>query len=143
MHDVRREVRREFADQSDAKLDLSVSVLSFGFKHGLPHGSDLVFDVRFLPNPYFHPTLRRQTGQDPAVQAFLDDKQDFGELVDRLEDFLLFLLPRYRAEQRSYLSVAIGCTGGRHRSVATAERLTARLAEKGWSARLQHRDLGR
>ncbi len=143
VHDVRREVRSEFAAHGDAKADLLVSILSFGFKHGLPHGSDLVFDVRFLPNPYFHPTLRQQTGQDPEVLAFLDDKQDFGEFVDRLEDFLLFLLPRYREEHRSYLSVAIGCTGGRHRSVATAERVAARLKSKGWNSRLQHRDLAR
>lgn len=141
VHDVRREIYREFAHERAAGL--TVSLLSFGFKHGIPSGSDLVFDVRFLPNPHFIPKLRRQSGRDPAVQDFLDAEEDFRELADRLEDLLGFLLPRYQRENRSYLSLAIGCTGGRHRSVALCERLAPKLSEQGWSVRLRHRDIER
>ena len=104
-----------------------VSLVSFGFKHGIPYGTDLLFDVRFLPNPHFVPGLREQTGQDAGVRDYLDRQPDFAELVGRLTDLLAYLLPRYRRENRSYLSVAIGCTGGRHRSVAVAERLRLAL----------------
>jgi UPF0042 nucleotide-binding protein len=122
---------------------MTVSVVSFGFKRGIPYGTDLLFDVRFLPNPHFVPGLREQTGQDEAVLAYLEAEPDFGELVARLKDLLLYLLPRYRRENRSYLSVAIGCTGGRHRSVAVAERLAVELTAAGWPVRLIHRDCAR
>lgn len=143
VHDVRREIRREFAPADGDSGAMTVSLVSFGFKHGAPHGSDLVFDVRFLGNPYFHPELRNLTGEDPEVLAFLDDQRDFTELVERLESLLLFLLPRYQREQRSYLSVAVGCTGGHHRSVGTAGRLAERLLARGWIVRLHHRDIER
>ena len=120
-----------------------VSLVSFGFKYGIPYGTDLLFDVRFLPNPHFVPGLREQTGQDEEVLAYLDRQPDFGELVERLADLLVYLLPRYRRENRSYLSVAIGCTGGRHRSVAVAERLSKALEEREWPARVIHRDIAR
>jgi UPF0042 nucleotide-binding protein len=102
-----------------------------------------LFDVRFLDNPHFEPDLRPQTGRDPAVREYLEARPEYGELIDRLADLLLWLLPRYRREHRSYLTVAIGCTGGRHRSVAVAEALKARLAAEGWSVRLSHRDADR
>jgi UPF0042 nucleotide-binding protein len=117
--------------------------VSFGFKYGIPYGTDLLFDVRFLPNPHFVPGLREQTGQDGDVLAYLDRQPDFEELVVRLADLLTYLLPRYRRENRSYLSVAIGCTGGRHRSVAVAERLCKALEQQAWPARLIHRDVAR
>ena len=141
VHDVRREIYREFAEGQDGTP--TVSLVSFGFKHGIPSGSDLVFDVRFLPNPYFIPDLRELSGQDAAVQEFLDAQGDFQELRDRLEDLLLFLLPRYQLENRSYLTLAVGCTGGRHRSVALCERLGPRLKHLGWKVRLRHRDVER
>ena len=141
VHDVRREIHREFAEGRGASL--TVSLVSFGFKHGIPAGSDLVFDVRFLPNPYFIPELREQSGRDDAVQEFFADQDDFSDLTARLEDLLSFLLPRYQQENRSYLSLAIGCTGGRHRSVALCEHLGPRLEAFGWSVRLRHRDIDR
>ena len=120
-----------------------LSLVSFGFKHGIPQGTDLLFDVRYLSNPHFVPGLREQTGQDPEVLEYLRQQPDFEEIVERLTDLLVHLLPRYRRENRSYLSVAVGCTGGRHRSVATCERLRAELEERGWPARLIHRDIAR
>ncbi|HEX3554234.1 MAG TPA: RNase adapter RapZ, partial [Thermoanaerobaculia bacterium] len=116
---------------------------SFGFKYGPARDPDLLFDVRFLPNPHFVPGLRERTGQDAEVLEYLERQPDFRELVIRLTDLLAYLLPRYRRENRSYLSVAIGCTGGRHRSVAIAERLKGVLEERGWPARVIHRDIAR
>lgn len=142
IHEVRTEVYRAFAATGE-EPGMVVSLVSFGFKHGIPQGTDLLFDVRFLPNPHFVPGLREQTGQDVAVQGFLAGQPDYPQLVDRLTDLLLFLMPRYRLENRSYLSVAIGCTGGRHRSVAVAEELKGRLEKAGWTARLIHRDMAR
>lgn len=143
VHDMRRAVTREFGPEVDGSAPLTVSILSFGFKHGPPAGADLQFDVRFLANPYFHPGLREQTGRDDEVVAFLEASDDFGELLARVEDLLLFLLPRYVRENRRYLTVAIGCTGGRHRSVASVEAIAERLDTAGWSVRVSHRDLER
>jgi RNase adapter protein RapZ len=142
IHEIRTHVYREFSGNRE-EPGMVVSLVSFGFKHGIPYGTDLLFDVRFLSNPHFVPGLRAQTGQDAPVQDYLDQQPDFAELLDRLTDLLLFLLPRYRRENRSYLSVAVGCTGGRHRSVAVCERLKVRLDAKGWPARLIHRDVAR
>jgi UPF0042 nucleotide-binding protein len=143
IHEIRTHVYREFSGDPGGEPGMVVSLVSFGFKYGIPYGTDLLFDVRFLPNPHFVPGLRVQTGQDAGVQEYLDEQPDFAELLDRLTDLLLYLLPRYRRENRSYLSVAIGCTGGRHRSVAICERLKVRLEEQGWPARLIHRDMAR
>ena len=142
IHEVRTEVYRAFAG-TGLGPGMVVSLVSFGFKHGIPPGTDLLFDARFLPNPHFVPGLRERTGQDAPVREYLARQPDFNQLVDRLLDLLLFLLPRYRLENRSYLSVAIGCTGGRHRSVAIAEELRGRLEGAGWTARLIHRDVSR
>ncbi len=141
VHDVRREIYREFAEGREAAL--TVSLVSFGFKHGIPSGSDLVFDVRFLPNPYFIPGLRELSGRDQSVKEFLDQQADFRELTDRLDGLLSFLLPLYQRENRSYVTLAIGCTGGRHRSVAFSERLASRLEHADWNVRLRHRDVDR
>jgi UPF0042 nucleotide-binding protein len=143
IHEIRSQIYREFASNPGEEPGMVVSLVSFGFKHGIPYGTDLLFDVRFLPNPHFVPGLREQTGQDEGVRSYLDRQPDFAELVGRLTDLLAYLLPRYRRENRSYLSVAIGCTGGRHRSVAVAERLKAALEEQGWPARVIHRDIAR
>ncbi len=143
IHEIRNMVYREFVADPAEEPQLVVSLVSFGFKFGIPNGSDLVFDVRFLPNPHFVPGLRERTGQETPVQEFLDRQPEFGELLARLSDLLLYLLPRYRRERRSYLSIAVGCTGGRHRSVAICERLASQLAAAGWVARVTHRDLAR
>lgn len=142
LHEIRSHVYREFASQPD-EPGMVVSLVSFGFKHGIPYGTDLLFDVRFLSNPHFVPGLREQTGRDPAVQEYLERQPEYGELVDRLADLLLYLLPGYRRENRSYLSIAVGCTGGRHRSVAVCERLKTELDAAGWPARVIHRDISR
>lgn len=143
IHQVRRHIYRHFAETPDQEPAMVVSLISFGFKFGIPYGTDLLFDVRFLANPHFVPGLREATGLDDSVQRYLDEQDDFRELLERLKDFLLYLLPRYRRENRAYLSVAIGCTGGKHRSVASVERLAAMLDDAGWSVRVLHRDIGR
>lgn len=127
-----------------AKARLVVTILSFGFKHGLPLEADLVFDVRCLPNPHFVPTLRRRTGRDRAVAAFLERDPSTREFIERLEGYVRYVLPHYITEGKSYLTVAIGCTGGRHRSVAIAERLRRALSHvDGTRVRVRHRDLGK
>jgi UPF0042 nucleotide-binding protein len=141
VHEIRNQVYREFASHPGEEPGMVLSLVSFGFKHGIPQGTDLLFDVRYLSNPHFVPGLREKTGQDAEVLEYLRQQPDFEEIVERLTDLLVHLLPRYRRENRSYLSVAVGCTGGRHRSVAVCERLEAELAERGWPARLIHRDI--
>lgn len=143
IHEIRSQVYREFATHPGEEPGMVVSLVSFGFKYGIPYGTDLLFDVRFLPNPHFVPGLREKTGQNAEVMTYLEQQPDFEELIQRLTDLLIYLLPRYRRENRSYLSVAIGCTGGRHRSVAICERLKGALDERGWPARLIHRDIAR
>lgn len=142
VHEIRSKVNHAFAPQAE-DTEMQVSLVSFGFKYGIPTGSDLLFDVRFLPNPHFVPELRPLSGRDEPVLAYLEGQPDYVELVDRLSELLLYLLPRYRRENRSYLSVAVGCTGGRHRSVAIVESLGKRLREAGWEPKLRHRDMDR
>jgi UPF0042 nucleotide-binding protein len=127
------------------RAGLVITMLSFGYKHGLPVDADLVFDVRCLPNPHFVPALRRRTGRDRAVAAFMERDPSTREFMDRLEDYVRYLIPRYVAEGKSYLTVAIGCTGGRHRSVMIAERLRRALVDIGEGARVRvrHRDIRR
>jgi UPF0042 nucleotide-binding protein len=125
-----------------ARARLVITLLSFGFKHGIPVDADLMFDVRCLPNPHFVPTLRRRTGRDKAVADFLERDPSTREFMDRLDAYLRFVIPFYVAEGKSYLTVAIGCTGGRHRSVMIAERLRKSLGELGTArVRVRHRDL--
>lgn len=120
-----------------------VTFLSFGFKHGVPQDADLVFDVRFLPNPHFVPELRARTGRDLRIGRFLAQFADTAEFLDRAGALLRFLLPRYAHEGKSYVTVAIGCTGGRHRSVYVAESLKKQLADvPGVHLRVRHRDVG-
>lgn len=141
IHEIRSQVFHEFSDREGEGLPLVVSLVSFGFKHGSPYGLDLLFDVRFLPNPHFIPGLREQTGLDQPVVAYLEEQEDYGETIARLSDLLAYLLPRYRQENRSYVTIGIGCTGGRHRSVALAEALGEALETAGWSMRISHRDV--
>jgi len=121
---------------------LVITVLSFGYKHGVPVDADLVFDVRCLPNPHFVPTLRRRTGRDRAVVTFMEKDPASRAFMDRLEEYLRFAVPYYIAEGKSYLTVAIGCTGGRHRSVMIAERLKKAFTNvEGARIRVRHRDI--
>jgi UPF0042 nucleotide-binding protein len=121
---------------------LVITLLSFGFKHGVPVDADLMFDVRCLPNPHFVPALRRRTGRDRVVAAFMERDAATREFIERLEDYLKYVTPHYAAEGKSYLTIAIGCTGGRHRSVMIAERLRRALANVGGRVRVRHRDIG-
>jgi len=145
IHEVRNQVFREFASESSGSDPTGpvVSVVSFGFKHGIPPGTDLLFDVRFMSNPHFIPELKNLSGQDAAVRQFLTKLDEYHELLQKVEELLLFLLPRFSRENRSYVSVAVGCTGGRHRSVAVAEELANRLQNAQWSVRVIHRDIAR
>ncbi|MEQ8195645.1 MAG: RNase adapter RapZ [Rhodospirillales bacterium] len=122
---------------------LAVFVTSFSYRRGLPREADLVFDVRFLRNPHYEPALKPQTGLDGAVGAYIRDDAEFSPFFDNLTTLLKQLLPRYAAEGKSYLTIAVGCTGGRHRSVFIAERLKTWLGEQGQRAQVQHRDLNR
>jgi RNase adapter protein RapZ len=125
-----------------ARARLVVTVLSFGYKHGVPLDADLVFDVRCLPNPHFVPALRRRTGRDRAVARFMEKDASTREFIDRLEQYLRYVIPFYLAEGKSYLTVAIGCTGGRHRSVMIAEHLRKAFAHfEGTRVRVRHRDI--
>ena len=117
--------------------------MSFGYKYGIPLEADLVWDVRFLPNPYYEEELRSLTGLDARVAAYVFSSGEAQEFLDRLAEELLWLLPRYRREGKSSLTVAVGCTGGRHRSVALAGALTDRLIREGVNARSFNRDCGR
>ena len=121
---------------------LAVSLVSFGFKHGLPQEFNLVFDVRFLPNPYFEPTLTHHDGRAPEVARFVCDSKDGKELIGRIEDLLRFALPQFQTEGKLYVTIAIGCTGGRHRSVAIVEELRRRLGGD-WDILVRHRDVDR
>lgn len=121
----------------------NVSLVSFGFKYGLPTEADLVFDARFLPNPYFIEGLRHLDGRTAEVQEFLDRSTLTGQFEARIDDLLAFLIPLYGAEGKTYLTVAVGCTGGKHRSIALVERIGHRLEDRGIPATVSHRDLGR
>ena len=126
-----------------ARPGLAISLVSFGFKHGVPFDADLVFDVRFLPNPHFVESLRPFDGRHERVRAFVLDDPESKEMLRRLEDFLKFVLPCYEREGKAYLTVAIGCTGGRHRSVTLAEELGRFLTGLGYAPTVVHRDLER
>jgi RNase adapter protein RapZ len=141
-HELRQMILARFGGGKAAKT-LPISVVSFGFRFGLPPDADLVFDVRFLPNPNYVTKLKKKTGRDSEVARFMDAAPATGEFVQRITDLLLYLLPQYIREGKSYMTVAVGCTGGRHRSVLVAERLAAALAESGYQTKVVHRDIGR
>jgi UPF0042 nucleotide-binding protein len=133
------QIRQDHA--GDTAADPILTITSFGFKRGLPRDADLVFDMRFLRNPHWNPTLRPGTGLDADVAAFVAGDPAYEPAVSRIEELIALLLPRYRAEGKSYVSVAIGCTGGRHRSVHVAERIASFLRGAGFSPTVIHRDL--
>lgn len=140
VHDLRQHVLDSFVEAASAHGP-AIHVVSFGYKYGVPSGADLVFDVRFLPNPYFEPGLREKDGRDPEVEAFLFAHDETSELLDRLEGFLSYLLPHYAKEGKSNLTIAIGCTGGRHRSVAVSRHVGDRLRALHDRVRVSHRDV--
>ena len=138
VHELKRLVTRRSAGE---ETKLGLTVVSFGFRFGVPTHADLVLDVRFLPNPYFIPELKPHPGTDPRVAEFVLAQTDAKAFLERLSELLQFLIPRYRNEGKSYLTIAIGCTGGKHRSVALAASLADRLSSGGQPVRLWHRDV--
>jgi RNase adapter protein RapZ len=139
VHELKRLVSRRFVGGEGSKL--GVTVVSFGYRFGIPTHADLVLDVRFLPNPFFIPELKPFPGTDPRVARFVLGQADAKAFLDRFAELCGFLLPRYRTEGKSYLTIAIGCTGGKHRSVAVAGALSERLEAAGQPVRLWHRDV--
>ncbi|HEY4355604.1 MAG TPA: RNase adapter RapZ [Acidobacteriaceae bacterium] len=144
VHDLRAHINSQF-EQGDGKngQNLTISVNSFGFKNGVPSDADLVFDVRFLPNPHFVPEFRKLTGKHPKVAKYVRGFPQTQEFLDKTTDLLTFLLPHYIKEGKSYLTIGIGCTGGQHRSVMITEELKKRLSAAGYRVKSAHRDMPR
>ena len=140
-HDLKSEIASRFDAGPMGRM--SVSLQSFSYKRGVPRGVDMIFDCRFLANPHWQPALRALDGRDPAVEAFVRADPRFAEFYRKLRDLLLFLLPAHLAEGKAHLAVGFGCTGGQHRSVATAELVGNALAEAGWAVSKRHRELER
>jgi UPF0042 nucleotide-binding protein len=139
VHELRQFIIDRF--QNPGRRPLLVSVVSFGFRYGIPTDADLVFDVRFLPNPHFVPRLRPFSGKDPRVARYIRSFPQTNEFLRRIESLLSYLIPHYIREGKSYLTVAVGCTGGRHRSVALAEVFRRAIQKKGYATKVVHRDL--
>ena len=142
VHDLRATVQGAFGDE-ESTPEMRVSVLSFGFKHGVPPEADMVLDVRFLPNPYWEASLRDLTGLDEPVAAFVGSHSDTAEFSKHMRQMVGFLLPRYATEGKAYFTIAIGCTGGHHRSVAVAADLAGWLESRGVRVSVTHRDIER
>jgi UPF0042 nucleotide-binding protein len=142
VHELRAHIQDRFSGEEKATR-LLISCLSFGFKNGVPLDADMVFDVRFLPNPHFVPEFRKLTGLDPKVAGYVRGFAQTGEFLDRVTELMLYLLPHYVKEGKSYLTVAFGCTGGQHRSVMMAEEMAKRLKKAGYQVKALHRDIVR
>lgn len=142
VHQLKSKLLAAFDEAGDGQR-LQIAVESFGYKHGLPLDADIVMDVRFLPNPHWDDSLRPLTGHDPAVRDFVLERAQASAFLDRFGELMHALLPSYEAEGKSYLTVAFGCTGGRHRSVAVAEELARRLRDQGYAVHTGHRDISR
>jgi UPF0042 nucleotide-binding protein len=141
-HELRERIREAFAD-SPPEAGLKVSLASFGFKYGTPRDADLVLDVRFLPNPHWVDELRPLPGTDERVCAYVEGQPQYGEFVKRLRELLDVVVPGYVSEGKAYLTIAVGCTGGRHRSVVVAEELARYFNERDMPVTVEHRDLSR
>ena len=139
VHELRAHITSKFTPGSSDK-DILVSVVSFGYKAGLPEDADLLFDVRFLPNPHFVPEFRPFTGRHPRVAKYIRSFPQTQEFIDRISDLLVYLLPHYVREGKSYLTIAFGCTGGQHRSVLISEEVKKRLTKAGYRVKVTHRD---
>lgn len=142
VHELRAYIQSKFVRESDGK-SLLISSVSFGYKKGVPLDADLVFDVRFLPNPHFVPEFRNLTGRDAKVESYILSFPQSREFLDRVTELLLFLLPHYIREGKSYLTLGFGCTGGQHRSVMIAEEIARRLGRHGYRVKTAHRDMPR
>jgi RNase adapter protein RapZ len=139
VHELRHFVTERF--KNPQKRPMLVSTVSFGYRYGVPTDADLVFDVRFLPNPHFVPRLRKYNGKDPKVRRYIRSFPQTGEFLKRIEGLLAYLIPHYIAEGKSYLTIAFGCTGGKHRSVMLAEAVKKALQKHGYTAKVVHRDI--
>jgi RNase adapter protein RapZ len=139
VHELRHFVNERFKYES--KRPLLISLVSFGYKFGVPTDADLMFDVRFLPNPHFVPKLRRYTGKDPQVRGYIQSFPQTEEFLKRMQALLTYLIPHYIKEGKSYLTIAFGCTGGKHRSVMMAEWMKRAMDKKGFATRVLHRDI--
>ena len=142
VHDLRQAIERHYAG-GDAGRPMQITIVTFGYKYGAPFDVDLLFDLRFLPNPHFVPDLKPLTGEDARVREYITSPPGSEEFLGRFLDFLAYLLPRYRSEGKSYLTIGFGCTGGRHRSVAVALVIAERLREQGYGVNVKHRDIMR
>jgi len=142
VHELKAEVMRKF-ELKDEKVTMLVTIVTFGFKYAMPYNVDLLFDVRFLPNPHFIESLRPKTGLDPEVIAYLKEQPGYHVFYNKLLDFVTYLLPEYQKEMKSYLTIGIGCTGGKHRSVAIGQRLAEDLEACGYAIEIVHRDCKR
>jgi UPF0042 nucleotide-binding protein len=142
VHELRERIEEDF-QSGQPERPMRVSVSSFGFKHGAPRDADLMFDVRFLPNPHWREELRPLTGRDTPVKDYVLGNEDTRAFLTRIEDMLGFLLPRFRNVGKSYVSIGVGCTGGKHRSVVVAEELGRWLESEGIEATVRHRDAGK
>jgi UPF0042 nucleotide-binding protein len=139
VHELRSYITERFVKKETDK-NLLVSCVSFGFKHGVPEDADLMFDVRFLPNPHFVPEFRPLTGRDPKVAKYIRSFPQSREFISRISELLIYLLPHYVREGKSYLTISFGCTGGQHRSVMIAEDVSKRLRKAGYRVKTVHRD---
>ncbi|MDQ7032687.1 MAG: RNase adapter RapZ [Desulfonauticus sp.] len=142
IHDLRRTIQEKWLDKQGKNRGFRVHLISFGFKYGVPLEADLVMDLRFLPNPFFIPELKKLTGQDKKIQEFVYSNEDSKQFLAKFQDFLSFLLPLYAKEGRYRVTLALGCTGGMHRSVATTELVAEFLREKNFLVSVEHRHLG-
>ena len=141
VHDLRQAIERHYA--GNAGRPMQITIVTFGYKYGAPYDLDLMFDLRFLPNPHFVPHLKPLTGEDDGVREYVTAPPGSEEFLGRFLDFLTYLLPRYRSEGKSYLTIGLGCTGGRHRSVSVALVIADRLRECGYEVNVKHRDIMR
>ncbi len=139
VHDLRGFIKQKFQGDTE-QARILVSIVSFGFRHGLPPDCDLVFDVRFLPNPNYIPKFKKLTGRNPAVARYIRSFPQTGEFMQRITDLLVYLLPHYIREGKSYLTIGFGCTGGHHRSVMIADQIRKNLASAGYQSKVTHRD---
>lgn len=141
IRDLREKINEYYGDSKLPERQLSITVLSFGFKYGIPVDSDLVFDVRFIPNPFYIPELKQFSGNDEPVKQYVLEQEETKGFVTRLEDMITFLIPNYIKEGKRQLILSIGCTGGRHRSVAIANAIHEQLLKDNFDSRIEHRDI--
>jgi RNase adapter protein RapZ len=141
IHELRNLIFQQFGDTDEGKILIQVN--SFGFRNGVPNDSDLVFDVRFLPNPNYIPEFKKFSGRHPRVARYIRSFPQTSEFINRISDLLIYLIPHYIREGKSYLTISFGCTGGRHRSVLIAHEIRKKLAKAGYAVKEMHRDIDR